>query len=101
MVVVTTVIGCARHLLADYRQDGGMRALVTTAELDQWCSEQDPPTILDVRYQLGGPPGIEAYRRGHLPGAVFVDLDTELAAASGEGGRHPLPDPDDLQRVLR
>jgi len=52
-----------------------------------------PPdaTILDVRWQLGGPPGWPQYLEGHIPGAVFVDLETALAAPPGEGGRHPLP----------
>ena len=53
----------------------------------------DPPTILDVRWTLGGG-GRAAYQAGHLPGAVFVDLDTILAADPTTGaGRHPLPDP--------
>lgn len=49
-------------------------------------------TLLDVRYQLGGPPGRPAYEAGHLPGAHYVDLETELAGAPGAAGRHPLPD---------
>lgn len=56
---------------------------------------EDPgtrPVLLDVRYQLGGPTGIEEFAAGHLPGAAYVDLDTELAAPPGSGGRHPLPD---------
>ncbi|MDX3234721.1 sulfurtransferase [Streptomyces sp. ME03-5709C] len=48
--------------------------------------------LLDVRYQLGGPPGRPAYEAGHLPGAHYVDLDTELAGSPGTTGRHPLPD---------
>ncbi|MFI6780975.1 sulfurtransferase [Micromonospora sp. NPDC050276] len=67
------------------------------AELDQ----ADPPTLLDVRWRLVGPPGRDDYRAGHLPGAVFVDLDTALCGAPGAGGRHPLPDPAALQAALR
>ncbi|WP_158882574.1 sulfurtransferase [Amycolatopsis anabasis] len=80
-----------------------MRPLITTAELaallDRPAAER--PTLLDVRFRLGGPPGIDSYREGHLPGAVFTDIDTELAGEPGERGRHPLPEPGDLQRVLR
>lgn len=60
-----------------------------------------PPVVLDVRWRLAGPPGRDDYANGHLPGAVFVDLDTELAAPPGPGGRHPLPDPAALQATLR
>jgi len=57
--------------------------------------------ILDVRWRLGGPPGRADYDAAHIPSAVFVDLDTELADPPGPGGRHPLPDPARLQAVLR
>jgi thiosulfate/3-mercaptopyruvate sulfurtransferase len=57
--------------------------------------------LLDVRWRLGGPPGVEAYRRGHLPGAVFVDLDHDLAAPPGPEGRHPLPDRRTFQDAMR
>ncbi|MFI6330918.1 sulfurtransferase [Micromonospora chersina] len=67
------------------------------AELDR----ADPPTLLDVRWRLAGPPGREDYQAGHLPGAVFVDLDTELCGRPGAAGRHPLPDPAALQAALR
>ncbi|HEY3709504.1 MAG TPA: sulfurtransferase [Amycolatopsis sp.] len=77
-----------------------MRPLITTAELAA-LPAAERPAVLDVRWRLGGPPGAESYRDGHLPGAVFVDLDTVLASSPGEGGRHPLPDPADLQRELR
>ncbi|HEX8631187.1 MAG TPA: rhodanese-like domain-containing protein, partial [Catenuloplanes sp.] len=60
-----------------------------------------PVTLLDVRWRLGGPPGRGDYAAGHLPGAVFVDLDTGLCGRPGAGGRHPLPEPEPLQRVLR
>ncbi|MER6585179.1 sulfurtransferase [Micromonospora chalcea] len=61
----------------------------------------DPPTLLDVRWRLTGPPGRADYAAGHLPGAVFVDLDTELCGRPGAAGRHPLPDPAALQAALR
>jgi thiosulfate/3-mercaptopyruvate sulfurtransferase len=50
--------------------------------------------VADVRWYLDGRSGRSAYERGHLPGAVFVDLNRWLAApASRARGRHPLPDP--------
>jgi thiosulfate/3-mercaptopyruvate sulfurtransferase len=60
------------------------------------------PVILDVRWTLGGPPGHPEYLKGHIPGAVFVALDTELAS-HGEpaDGRHPLPTLDALQAAAR
>ncbi|MFG3704934.1 sulfurtransferase [Micromonospora sp. NPDC047670] len=61
----------------------------------------DPPTLLDVRWRLAGPPGRDDYAAGHLPGAVFLDLDTALCGPPGDAGRHPLPDPAALQAALR
>ncbi|SDK71426.1 sulfurtransferase [Nonomuraea jiangxiensis] len=58
-------------------------------------------TVLDVRWRLGGPPGVELYREGHLPGAVFCDLDADLADAPGAGGRHPLPEAGLFQAAMR
>ncbi|PXY24970.1 3-mercaptopyruvate sulfurtransferase [Prauserella coralliicola] len=80
-----------------------MRSVITTAELADLLDapEGDRPTVLDVRWRLTGPPGAESYLAGHVPGAVYVDVDSELAAPPGPGGRHPLPDPAALQRVLR
>jgi thiosulfate/3-mercaptopyruvate sulfurtransferase len=88
-----------------YRQDdvvsSTVHPLVSTARLGAALTAAAPPVVLDVRWRLVGPPGREDYDVGHLPGAVFVDLDTELAAPPGPGGRHPLPDPAALQAVLR
>jgi thiosulfate/3-mercaptopyruvate sulfurtransferase len=72
--------------------------LITPAEL---AGLGEPPVLLDVRWRLGGPPGMDAYRAGHLPGAVFVDLDRDLAAPAGTGGRHPLPAAGDFQAAMR
>jgi thiosulfate/3-mercaptopyruvate sulfurtransferase len=60
-----------------------------------------PPVLLDVRWRLGGPPGIDSYRAGHLPGAVFVDLDADLSGPPGAGGRHPLPAAPGFQAAMR
>jgi thiosulfate/3-mercaptopyruvate sulfurtransferase len=78
-----------------------VRSLISTAELAEQLTEATPPVVLDVRWKLGGPSGRLDHAKGHLPGAVFLDLDTDLAAPPGPGGRHPLPDPADLQRALR
>ncbi|MBM7776339.1 thiosulfate/3-mercaptopyruvate sulfurtransferase [Actinokineospora baliensis] len=76
-------------------------ALVSTAELVSLLDSGHPLVLLDVRWRLGGPPGREEYAAGHLPGAVFLDLDRDLAAPPGAGGRHPLPEAADLRAVLR
>ncbi len=56
----------------------------------------------DVRWYLDGRSGREAYEAGHIPGAVFVDLDTMLAGPpSAADGRHPLPDPEDFAASMR
>jgi len=59
------------------------------------------PALLDVRWRLGGPPGRELYLAGHIPGAVFTDLDRDLAAPPGPGGRHPVPAAADFQAAMR
>ncbi|MDX6434759.1 MAG: thiosulfate/3-mercaptopyruvate sulfurtransferase [Streptosporangiaceae bacterium] len=69
--------------------------------LDGSAPDEPPPIMLDLRWNLTGPPGIEAYRRGHLPGAAFVDLDRELAGPPGPGGRHPLPPAGAFQEAMR
>jgi thiosulfate/3-mercaptopyruvate sulfurtransferase len=59
-----------------------------------WQDHRDQVVLADVRWYLDGRSGSAAYLGGHLPGAVFVDLDRWLAAeASPAAGRHPLPDP--------
>ena len=78
-----------------------MTHLITAAEL---AHEIDDVVVLDVRWALttaNSPAGREDYDAGHVPGAFFVDLDTELAAPPGDGGRHPLPEPAVLERWLR
>jgi thiosulfate/3-mercaptopyruvate sulfurtransferase len=79
-----------------------MSILITAPELAALLVVGPVPRILDVRWKLGGPDGRGEYRRGHLPGAVYVDLDTELAGhGEPDDGRHPLPAANDLQTAAR
>lgn len=66
-----------------------------------WLREhRDQVVVVDSRWYLDGRSGRDAYRAGHLPGAVFADVDTDLAGPAGEGGRHPLPSADDFADAL-
>ncbi|MET9512691.1 sulfurtransferase [Streptomyces flavidovirens] len=78
-----------------------MNAIISAAELADELTGDRPPVLLDVRYQMGGPHGRAAYEAGHIPGAVFVDLEAELAGPPGSGGRHPLPDVEVFGAVMR
>jgi len=75
--------------------------LVGVTALADELAAADPPVLIDVRWRLGGPPGIDSYRAGHLPAAVYVDLDTQLAGPAGDGGRHPLPDQEVFESAMR
>lgn len=83
-----------------------MSVLIPATDLADLLAARDAGerdvVVLDVRWALGGPPGHAAYVEGHVPGAVYVSLDDELAR-QGEpsDGRHPLPDPADLQDAAR
>ncbi|EPR75767.1 Thiosulfate sulfurtransferase, rhodanese [Leifsonia rubra CMS 76R] len=80
--------------------------LVTANELaallSAAASGSAPVRVLDVRWSLGGPAGLPLYEADHIPGAVYVDLDTELARrGEPQEGRHPLPHADDFQKAAR
>lgn len=68
-----------------------------------WCAENAGKVVLaDTRWYLDGSSGKDAYDRGHLPGAVFMDLDQWLSGpASPEAGRNPLPDPNVFAEGMR
>ncbi|MFI0902016.1 sulfurtransferase [Streptomyces sioyaensis] len=78
-----------------------MNVIITATELASELAQPAAPVLLDVRYQLGGPPGRPQYEAGHVPGAVYVDLDSELASPPGPAGRHPLPDLDVFTGAMR
>ncbi|KQQ11248.1 sulfurtransferase [Rathayibacter sp. Leaf296] len=76
--------------------------LVSPDELEAALASPEPPLVLDVRWRLDRPDGRPAYLEGHLPGAVYVDLDHELAEhGAPEQGRHPLPSVERLQEAAR
>ncbi|MBP2436499.1 sulfurtransferase [Microbacterium amylolyticum] len=84
------------------RQD----ALITVAELREAQAGENPPVILDVRWTLGAPAeaGRAAYDGGHIPGAIYVDLDVDLADHTNDDprrGRHPLPTTAQIQASAR
>ena len=58
--------------------------------------------IVDCRYRLGEPGvGERLWRKSHIPGAAFMDVDGDLAAPPGERGRHPLPDTAGFEAAAR
>ncbi len=69
-------------------------ALISTEELAQVLG-QPGLRVVDVRWYLDRPrEGRAAFDAGHLPGAVFLDVEEQLAAPGGRGlpqGRHPWP----------
>jgi thiosulfate/3-mercaptopyruvate sulfurtransferase len=67
-------------------------SLISPEELASRIDEPDL-RIVDVRWYLGKPgAGRAAYDAGHLPDAIHLDIDGDLAATDGPG-RHPLPEP--------
>lgn len=77
------------------------RTLIDTATLAKNLDDSDW-RIFDVRHDLMNPElGRQQYAEGHLSGASFVNLDTELSGEkTGKNGRHPLPDAGDFQTTL-
>lgn len=76
--------------------------LIEAQELHRLLDAGNQLVLLDVRWALGDPDGKAHYLSGHLPGAVFVDLERELSGApSAEAGRHPLPAARDFEAAAR
>ncbi len=67
----------------------------------QWLnSNRQWVDIADVRWSMDTGPKIQDFANGRIPGAVFVDLDADLSAQPGPGGRHPLPSISDFLVAL-
>src|SRR5256886_12097903 len=97
VVSTRSFTGCCLPIVDATRQVGHTgrvtEPLISVPALAEALASAQPPTVLDVRFRLGGPPTRPDYEASHIPGAMFVDLDADLCRPPGAGGRHPLPDP--------
>jgi thiosulfate/3-mercaptopyruvate sulfurtransferase len=75
--------------------------LISAAELAALLESAKQPVVADVRWTLGGPPGKPEFETAHIPGAVWVDLESHLAGPPGAGGRHPLPPVATFEQAMR
>lgn len=79
--------------------------LIQVDELHRLLAGPEPgrPVVLDVRYRLGNSTGRQEFERAHVPGASYVDMDTELATIrpDGVGGRHPMPTIETFTAAMR
>lgn len=66
-------------------------------------AETGRPVVLDARYRLGDSAGCHEFERAHIPGASYVDMDTELATIRPDrmGGRHPMPTVETFTAAMR
>lgn len=79
-----------------------MTNFVTPGELHDLRSGGAAVRVIDVRWRLDRPDGRTEYLGGHIPGAVYVPLDTELSThGDAADGRHPLPSTAVLQAAAR
>lgn len=79
-----------------------MSNFVSPDELSDLREQGAPVHVIDVRWRLDRPDGHAEYLEGHIPGAVYVPLDSELAThGEASEGRHPLPSTETLQRAVR
>ena len=81
--------------------DVGMEPIVDVATLRDMMDGEHPPVIADVRFDVLGGPDREGYLRGHIPGAIFVDIEQHGVGDGAPGeGRHPFPTDDDFAQSM-
>ncbi|REJ04234.1 sulfurtransferase [Microbacterium bovistercoris] len=79
-----------------------MTPIISADELRALLSSGSAVRVLDARWKLGRDDGREQYLAGHIPGAVFVDVEGELSRhGDPRDGRHPLPADDDFAAAVR
>jgi thiosulfate/3-mercaptopyruvate sulfurtransferase len=81
-----------------------VNALVSTDWLAEHLRDADL-RVVDVRWYLDpARRGRDAYLQGHIPGAVFLDIEEDLSAPGGgrgrPAGRHPWPPAEQVARVM-
>lgn len=82
-------------------------SLLSPWTLKERLSQPAPPIVIDCRFAMAAQPmpdaGYDAYRSGHIPDAVYADLDRQLSdpVIPGITGRHPLPSSDRLMKAFR
>lgn len=78
------------------------KKLITIDELAATLQAGQSLRLLDIRFDPGKGSAKSRYLEGHIPGAIYVDLPTELAGPKGStGGNLPLPDPEAFEQVAR
>lgn len=75
--------------------------ITADALAESLSSDASLPSVLDVRWGLATGADHAGYLEGHIPGAMFVDLDRQLADPPSERGRHPLPSPERFAAEMR
>lgn len=79
-----------------------MTVLMSVAQVHERLASAQRTVLLDVRWKLGDPHGHEHYLAAHIPGAVYADMNTQLAShGRPEDGRHPLPTEADFAATVR
>lgn len=83
--------------MSEIHLDQPLDLFVSPEWLEQYRSNTEI-VIVDCRFSLSDPNwGIHQYRVGHIPGAYYLDLNQDLSGpVAAHGGRHPLPDPQQL-----
>ncbi len=76
--------------------------LISARELHQALAGSRPPVVIDVRVDSKHGNSRARYEAGHIPGAVFADTLTDLAAPPAPGrGLRPIPSEEVLQAAIR
>jgi thiosulfate/3-mercaptopyruvate sulfurtransferase len=78
-----------------------MTPLITANQLEEIINSGENVLLCDCRFDLVDPKaGRKAYEEGHIPGAIYIDLDKDLSGEkTGLNGRHPLPQPQDWAKT--